>query len=250
MRVTKIEQSPDVIVSLATFSLRLAKDDIFRCLLSLISQECEIKYLITLNIWRSDWESCSEKIKKFVEDNQIEVILTDKNYTTHNKYLGSMLKYKGLGIPFILVDDDQVYRKDMVELLYATHKKHPSAIVGGFVRILAFDKEHRFSRPFGEYPFLLSGSGEIFGYCVRTFGFGGALYPKKFVDLITQELVDQYFSTKFGKDDDKFLNNLGHENQFPIVVVECDHEPTATGYLTEYALPVSKDETAHTWMKS
>ena len=41
----------------------------------------------------------------------------------------SMKKYRD--IPVITVDDDVVYREDMVQLLYDNHLKHPRTIICG-----------------------------------------------------------------------------------------------------------------------
>jgi hypothetical protein len=53
----------------------------------------------------------------------VEVLTSKTNYRTHLKYCLVFQKYKG--IPVVTFDDDQIYRKDAVQLLYDTHLKFP-----------------------------------------------------------------------------------------------------------------------------
>ena len=79
---------------------------------SIVNQEFTGKYHIVANLWKPDFEFVQPQMKQYMEEHGIEVILSDVDRKTHNKYCHVFQKYKG--IPIITFDDDQVYRKDSV----------------------------------------------------------------------------------------------------------------------------------------
>ena len=68
------------------------------------------------------------KIKILVAMNDIELLTAKEDILGHKKYFYTMQKYKDL--PIITVDDDSIYSKDLVQLLYDNYKKYPRCISG------------------------------------------------------------------------------------------------------------------------
>ena len=68
------------------------------------------------------------KIKILAAMNDIELLNAKEDILGHKKYFYTMQKYKDL--PIITVDDDSIYSKDLVQLLYDNYKKYPQCISG------------------------------------------------------------------------------------------------------------------------
>ena len=68
------------------------------------------------------------KIKIIAAMNDIELLNAKEDILGHKKYFYTMQKYKDL--PIITVDDDSIYSKDLVQLLYDNYKKYPHCISG------------------------------------------------------------------------------------------------------------------------
>ena len=68
------------------------------------------------------------KIKILAAMNDIELLTAKEDILGHKKYFYTIQKYKDL--PIITVDDDSIYSKDLVQLLYDNYKKYPHCISG------------------------------------------------------------------------------------------------------------------------
>ena len=67
-------------------------------------------------------------IKILAATNDIELLTAKEDLLGHKKYFYTMQKYKDL--PIITVDDDSIYSKDLIQLLYDNYKKHPNCVSG------------------------------------------------------------------------------------------------------------------------
>jgi hypothetical protein len=94
----------DVIVSFATHKIRIEKGEFYQSFDSIVNQKFNGKYHVVANLWKPDYENAPQKLKDYFKEHNIEVILTDQNYKTHNKYCFVFEKYKG--IPIATFDDD------------------------------------------------------------------------------------------------------------------------------------------------
>ena len=127
----------DVVVSFATHGRRMLSEEIYKFLESIVHQKSSLKYHIVANIWKRDYENIPWKLAEYFNENQIEVLVSDFNWKPNLKYIMSMQKYHD--IPVITVDDDWVYRDDMVQLLYDDFRKHHRAIISGKCRKIQRD---------------------------------------------------------------------------------------------------------------
>ena len=63
-------------------------------------------------MFSSDYKGISDKLIRYFEQHDIETMVSHYNFKSHHKYIFSMQKYND--IPVITVDDDWIYRDDMV----------------------------------------------------------------------------------------------------------------------------------------
>ena len=219
----------------------MENDCIYEFLDRIMEQECDVKYKVVANIWKPDYDKAPQKLKDYFNEHGIEVITTDFNYKTHNKYCNVFQKYKG--IPIITLDDDQVYRKDAIQLLWNTHLKNPATIVAGSCvvppgKIMPNGKRWR--------PQPKTGTGKHIGF--EPVGSGGVLYPVEFLQFLQMEDIKNWIMktppiAKF--DNDMFLFRFAKRRSVREMVVECEHErQTWRGYLVEHSLPTADDNTA------
>ena len=80
-------------------------------------------------MWKEDVNQLTDVLKDYFKKHDIEIIESERDLKPHKKYIYAMQKYKD--IPVITVDDDAVYRSDMVKSLYEDHLKNPDCIVFG-----------------------------------------------------------------------------------------------------------------------
>ena len=102
----------DVVVSFATHKARINKGEIYQFLDSIVSQEYNGRLHIVANIWKPDYDLAPQKLKDYFNEHNIEVYLSEINYRTFLKSCHSFEKYEN--IPIITVDDDMVYKTDMI----------------------------------------------------------------------------------------------------------------------------------------
>ena len=130
----------------------------------------------------------------------------DQNFKSHKKYIMSMQKYRN--IPVILVDDDNVYDEDMVQILYHKHLQHPGVIIGSRVRKIAYDKNGH-ALKYRQWKFVEDEVPQL--DLLATTG-GGTLFPPEFSKLVGRTTVDDIKLTNTLNQDDFFLHYLAYRN--------------------------------------
>ena len=178
-----MEKQYDVIVSLTSFPKRYK--DLQKTLISLLSQNTKLRYKIVLCLTQNEINKLPMQIKIIVSMNEIEILTADKDILGHKKYFYTMQKYKK--IPIITVDDDAVYSKDLIQLLYDNYKKYPNCISGMKVhriktingKILPYIKwQHNFN--LNSTP----------SYMLHAVGVGGILYPPNALKISNTDLSE------------------------------------------------------------
>ena len=242
-----LDEKFDVVVSFATHKLRIDKGELYQSMDSIVNQEFNGKFHVVVNLWKPDYESAPQKLKDYFNKHNIEVILTDIDYKTHNKYVFVFEKYRGT--PIATFDDDQIYRKDALQLMFDTHKRHPHTLIGGFC-VIPGGIVNKKTGERGK-PRPLSGSSPDYG--IQIWGSGGNFYPPEFTEKITLEMIEEWIRTKpddWKYDNDMYLFRMAKKFMFKGMVVECSHKrPTWRGYLVEKFLSTADDDTAKTWKK-
>lgn len=208
----------DAIISFATYGKRINSPLIYRFLDSLVHQDCNIRHRIVANIWKRDYDEAPEKFKQYLRDNNIEVLTSDFNWKPHLKYVMSMQKYKD--VPVVTVDDDMVYRKDMLQLLHAEHKKNPGTIICGHAKRIDWDSEGNTNK-YTSWPNFQDSS------CPRDdilpVGVGGVLYPPEFCKLIDDCTTKKIMEMGVLDRDDFFLHHLAIMNSIWAKVVKTPY---------------------------
>ena len=81
---------------------------------------------IILTICKKDSDFLTAYLKEMIKNKRIELILTDTNLKSHNKYFEVMKKYRDYAI--ITIDDYIIYRNNLIETLYNSYIKNPNCI--------------------------------------------------------------------------------------------------------------------------
>ena len=174
-----------LIVSLTSYPHRFSRYDFIDCLKSLVQQKTSISYKIVLNLFKDDVCKLPKNLIDFIKDNNIEVIVCDKDIKQHKKYFYVMQKYRDL--PVITVDDDMIYRDNLVEDLYKTYLENQDAIVCGRCDRIAIDENGKtLSYDYWKQMIDISNckDDDLFGV-----GCGGILYPSSFCKAIDNRLL-------------------------------------------------------------
>lgn len=159
-----------IIVSMTSYGERLntvhlALDTIFR--------QTVKPDKIVLCVTQEDYALLPARLKALEKKGKIELI-TGENLRAHKKYFYTMQKYPDDII--ITVDDDVLYRRDLVEKLYAAYKLFPDCVCAIRVHRIKLD-ENGEPLPYTEWrlrstEYVLQPRNDYLAT-----GVGGALYP-------------------------------------------------------------------------
>lgn len=120
----------------------------------------------------------------------LEIRWCDEDLRPHKKYFYAMQEFPDDII--ITVDDDLLYRKDLVEILYKSYLRYPHAVSAMRTHLIAFEENGEiapYQRWTKEYPHLLG----IPSMQLCATGVGGILYPPHcmYKDLFRMDLVKE-----------------------------------------------------------
>ena len=186
--------------------LRLVETDC-KSLETILNQKTDYKYKVVLTLYKEDYDSLPEKLKEFIEKNNIEVIVAEQNLKVHLKWYYAVQKY-GDKYPVILVDDDVYYQNFLFDMLYKSHLKHDNCIVASRCHLIETDSENIV------LPYSVWKKYEIIKKFNMTFderklfatGVGGVLYPPKSIDFNLIK-IDEMMSLA-GTNDDIYLKYI------------------------------------------
>ena len=114
-----------------------------------------------------------QSIEKNLQKYGIEFIRTNDNLMPHKKYFYAMQTFPDDIV--ITVDDDCMYSKNLVKMLYKTHKNHPDCIAAVRVHKMTYGKGknlYSYNNWINNYTFRRKPS-----YTLMATGVGGVLYP-------------------------------------------------------------------------
>ena len=178
-----LKKEYDCIVSLTSFPKRY--DDLTKTLQSLLAQRTSLKYRIVLCLTKKDMDVLPMKIKILVATNDIDLFTAKEDILGHKKYFYTMQKYKDL--PIVTVDDDSIYSKDLLQLLYNNYKKYPYCISGM--------KTHKVSivngklQPYQKWQHNFNVDSTP-SFMLHAVGVGGILYPPNALDISNADLPE------------------------------------------------------------
>ncbi len=146
-----------------------------------------------------------------INNNLLELIVTDLDIKSHKKYFEVMKKYRDYAI--ITINDDIIYSNDLIESLYNSYLQNPNCIHARCVhkimreddKILPFDKWLK------EYKFELNPSFSLFAISE-----GGILFPPNILNISDENLNGIY---KFILAEDIYLKYISRERNIKIIWV-------------------------------
>ena len=203
--------NPKIIVSLTSYKKRLNTLD---KVLNSILNGTLIPNKIVLTIYKKDILFISKKIKNYLNQNKISLLIVNNiDIKSHKKYFYVMQKY-----PYdiiITIDDDIIYEKKTVELLYKSYLKYPKEISARRVHLIKYYKTGK-SKPYHkwikEYKFLKNPSFDL----LATTG-AGTLFPPNILK-INYSLIYDIFNCI--NSDDIFLKYIENKLKIKTVWVE------------------------------
>lgn len=91
---------------------------------------------IVLVVYKGDLKYISDDLHFLIDNDIIELIVSDEDIKPHKKYFYTMLKYKNT--PIITIDDDQMYYPKTVEDYYNEYLKNPNIVLCRLCREMTF----------------------------------------------------------------------------------------------------------------
>lgn len=235
------EESPELIVSVATYPKRFNTTQFLDCVQSILNQKTKLKYKFIVNIYNNDIKFINNSTYCFLQKNNIEIFETPFNLKSHNKYFFTMMRYRN--IPILTIDDDMIYHDDMIEKMYNCHLENTDSIIGGRCHLIRRDNSGdvlKYSMWNKDYTKITEPSEDLFSV-----GNGGILYPPKFSQLIQMNHIRLIKCLNANCCDDVFLKYLQNINGFKVKLCCSDREYVKpNGYFVNEHTQLSFDETA------
>lgn len=215
--IKKEDRKQRIIVSLTSYGERLKT---VHLTLDTIFRQTEKPDKIVLCVSEEDYTLLPAKLKTLERKGKIELLAVE-DLRAHKKYFYTMQKYPDDIV--ITVDDDVLYRHDLVERLYAAHKLYPDCVCAIRVHRIKLDEDGE-PLPYTEWKlrsteYLLQPRNDYLAT-----GVGGVLYPPH---LFGQEIFNvQLIKELCYYADDIWLKIM--ELRSNVRVVLADNDPTLT----------------------
>jgi hypothetical protein len=143
--------------------------------------------------------------EQFLINPLIEIIYSDINIKSHNKYYHTMCKYPNDVI--ITIDDDVIYPQTFIEDCINAYTKFPTAINAGRVHKIKYNDGKLLPYKLWEWDYKGEYSPDLFFT-----GVGGVVYPPKaIVNLLNIDDIKKYLYV-----DDILLNALCRKSKIKI----------------------------------
>ena len=195
---SKKQEGNKVIVSLTSYKPRLKT--LHMVINSLLANTMK-PYKIVLTVYKGDEAYITKEIRKLEEDGKVEIIITDEDLKPHKKYFYTMQKYPDM--PIITVDDDVIYQKNLISLLYNGYLKYPGCVCCLRSRNMSFYNKK--IRPYKYWKVVVGKSGP--SQLLVPTGVGGVIYPPGYLKNYDIEDIKRFINT-----DDFYLYYLTIKN--------------------------------------
>ena len=208
-RINSLQRQKKIIVSLTSQKHRLEK---LNLVLESIFNNTMKPSKIILSLYKDDILFLTKYLKDMINNESIELIVTDIDLKSHNKYFHVMKKYRDYAI--ITIDDDIIYTNDLIETLYNSYLKYPNCIHARSVHKIITDNDNKllsYNKWLQQYEFELNPSFYLFAESG-----GGILFPPNILN-ISDENIDEIF--KCITADDIYLKYLSRKRNIKIVWV-------------------------------
>lgn len=161
--------SCDIVVSLTSYGRRIADGVVYYTLVSLLRQKCQPQRII-LWLAEDEWndENLPRKIKK-LRQKGVEIRYC-KDTRSFKKLIPTLLHWPNNNI--MTVDDDIIYSRDTIALVWKEHLQNPTEIIG-FSTLMPIT-ENGIPSHYAEWKHVSSTEKSLLMFPV---GYGGTLYP-------------------------------------------------------------------------
>ena len=208
-KINSFKRQKKIIVSLTSYKHRLKK---LNLVLESIFNNTMKPSKIVLSLYKDDILFLTQYLKDMISNKSIELIVTDIDLKSHNKYFHVMKKYRDYAI--ITIDDDIIYTNDLIETLYNSYLKYPNCIHSRSVDKIITDNNNEvlsYSKWLKQYTFELNPSFYLFAESGR-----GTLFPPNILN-ISDENIDEIF--KCITTADMYLKYLSRKRNIKILWV-------------------------------
>lgn len=175
-----------ITVSLTTFPARIKKLHlVLDCLFHQTYMPNRIVLWLSREEFTEGYDSLPENLRKYT-DYGLEIKFCQNNLKPHNKYFYTFLEEEANDV--VTVDDDLLYRSDLLERLKGINQDYPSLICANNGRII--DYEHG---SFGAYSkwIDIKSQGDVVGHEILACGYGGVYYPFTFIKGFRETLCNK-----------------------------------------------------------
>lgn len=204
------EIASSMIVSLTSYPVRFPT--LHLVLKSILKQTLRPMKIV---LYLDDWvkiEDVPRRIRR-LQKFGLEIRLVGKNIKPHTKYFYAMHDFPDTII--VTVDDDQIYPNDMLESLYALHKRYSQCVIARRVmRILRDENGQALSNNMweAECSTVLYPSMELLAQ-----GVGGVLYPPNIFDETFSFFNENLIREVCLNADDIWLKFMEMKKQIPVL---------------------------------
>lgn len=180
-----------IIVSLTSFPARI---NIVHLAINRIFKNDVQPDMIVLYLARpqfpNELDNVSGELQQMVkENNRFEIRFVERDTRPYKKLVHALRDFPNDIV--ITIDDDTLYRRNLIKQLVASHKKNPNSIIVRRARFITFNKKGSL-KPYRKWPLngLLNHCRMIGKPNFRNFIIGAALYPPYcFCDEVFNEQV-------------------------------------------------------------
>lgn len=199
----------EYIITMTSFKERL-KQESYLAISSILENNClPSKICIIINTYDKD-----NIPSLFKEHPLIEIIYTEVDLKSHNKYYHTALKYPNAVI--ITIDDDVIYPKTFIEDCIKAYKDSPTTVNAGRVHKIKYNDKGIL--PYKQWEWE---SKDIeASYDLFFTGVGGVVYPPNFFkeEDLNMDEIQKYINA-----DDIFLNYLCRKQRIKVKRFETPH---------------------------
>ena len=182
----KKDKCPRIIVSMTSFPARISR--VWLAIESIFRQKVKPdKILLCLTKSQISDISVLPKELQEMRDRGLEIIFCEEEIRSHTKYWSAFSKYPNDII--ITVDDDIIYRSDLIENLINYHKRFPEAIIVNWAKKISLNSEGK--SVYNCWPEAQTQDIGVEKPNYSLFGVAGVLYPPHSVyeDCLNPKLI-------------------------------------------------------------
>lgn len=201
----------DVVLSLTTWRGRLSGNNVLNTLKSLLKQSCDCTFKIVITIFRDDVQYINDNLRRFIDNNGIEILQCDLDLKSHKKYFYVMKKYRNK--PIILFDDDLIYMENTVQLLWDNYRMFKKCVSSRRCRRIVYDN-FGLAEKYGRWRLQLTPCKPSFDLLATTGG--GTLIPPRLLDISERDIP---MMMRTITSDDLFLKYKMNASNVPVSYV-------------------------------